>query len=225
MAERYTDFAVKLHTLTAQAGGAVFIDSITDASINSRLNVGLARGDGQVFSDFGSLISGAPAASFSTLDLKGLLDAAGLTGLFVDADGTHPGVQLYFRKYAEGGTRVADATAEHIEWTFANGILVPRSLSMTHQGQAQIAVEVIGRQKGATDPLSVDETAQLPAAGAVVDASGLRRGKRLGLDPASYLERHDAYSYFDRTGGLFRTGPTHTNVMDLRVVLVQPRPR
>jgi glycerate-2-kinase len=63
------------------------------------------------------------------------------------------------------------------------------------------------------------------AAGAVADASGLRRGKRLGLDPAGYLERHDAYSFFDRTGGLFRTGPTHTNVMDLRVVLVQPRPR
>jgi hydroxypyruvate reductase/glycerate 2-kinase len=58
------------------------------------------------------------------------------------------------------------------------------------------------------------------AAGATGDAGTLRRAHRLGLDPIHYLDRHDAYSFFDATGDLLRTGLTGTNVMDVRVVLV-----
>jgi hydroxypyruvate reductase/glycerate 2-kinase len=61
------------------------------------------------------------------------------------------------------------------------------------------------------------------AAGAVADAAVLRNSHRRGLSPAEYLERHDAYPFFAAVRGLFRTGPTHTNVMDLRVVLVTER--
>lgn len=54
------------------------------------------------------------------------------------------------------------------------------------------------------------------AAGAVVSASSWR-----GADAvASHLVDHDSYRYFDSTGDLLRTGPTGTNVMDLRVLLV-----
>jgi hydroxypyruvate reductase len=45
------------------------------------------------------------------------------------------------------------------------------------------------------------------------------------MDPAAFLARHDAYRFFDRLGGLLRTGPTGTNVMDLVVLLVAPTPR
>jgi len=61
------------------------------------------------------------------------------------------------------------------------------------------------------------------AAGAVADASVLRRAQAEGLDAREALAAHDAYPFFQRAGGLFRTRPTHTNVMDLRVVLVRPR--
>ena len=57
------------------------------------------------------------------------------------------------------------------------------------------------------------------AAGAVADDALLAEAKRLGLHPRPYLDRNDAYEFFGRTGGLLKTGPTHTNVMDLRVVL------
>jgi glycerate-2-kinase len=59
------------------------------------------------------------------------------------------------------------------------------------------------------------------AAGAVADAALLRRARLRNLVPGTYLSRHDAYRFFDPLGGLIRVGPTHTNVMDLRVVLVQ----
>ena len=58
------------------------------------------------------------------------------------------------------------------------------------------------------------------AAGAFADESLLRRARRQRLDPADFLSRHDAYNFFDPLGGLLKTGPTGTNVMDLAVVLV-----
>jgi hydroxypyruvate reductase len=58
------------------------------------------------------------------------------------------------------------------------------------------------------------------AAGAVLDSELMARVRESGLDPAEYLRRNDAYSFFDRLGGLIKTGPTHTNVCDVRVVVV-----
>lgn len=58
------------------------------------------------------------------------------------------------------------------------------------------------------------------AAGALIDAAAVDRMEQLHLLPRSYLERSDAYSFFQQAGGLIKTGPTHTNVCDLRVVLV-----
>jgi glycerate-2-kinase len=58
------------------------------------------------------------------------------------------------------------------------------------------------------------------AAGAILDAEVLRRMRELRLDPADVLRRNDAWHFFDETGGLIRTGPTHTNVCDVRVVVV-----
>jgi hydroxypyruvate reductase len=57
------------------------------------------------------------------------------------------------------------------------------------------------------------------AAGAVLDADVLAAARQRGLDPADYLARNDAYHFFDPLGALIRTGPTHTNVCDLRVVV------
>lgn len=58
------------------------------------------------------------------------------------------------------------------------------------------------------------------AAGAWVDAEVIRSAQARGLDPADFLARNDAYRFFEPLGALIRTGPTHTNVCDLRVVLV-----
>ncbi len=58
------------------------------------------------------------------------------------------------------------------------------------------------------------------AAGAIGDAATLARAATLGLDLADHLRRHDAYSFFEATGDLIKTGLTQTNVMDVRVILV-----
>jgi hydroxypyruvate reductase len=58
------------------------------------------------------------------------------------------------------------------------------------------------------------------AAGAWLDDDVLAAVRKPDLDPADFLARNDAYTFFNATGGLLKTGPTHTNVCDLRVVLV-----
>jgi hydroxypyruvate reductase len=58
------------------------------------------------------------------------------------------------------------------------------------------------------------------AAGAILDAALLARAAELSLDPRDYLRRNDAYHFFEPLGGLIKTGPTDTNVCDVRVVLV-----
>ncbi len=58
------------------------------------------------------------------------------------------------------------------------------------------------------------------AAGAVIDSAVLAEMRRPGLDPEDFLRRNDAWTFFEQTGGLIRTGPTHTNVCDVRVVVV-----
>ncbi|MDB5337011.1 MAG: D-glycerate 2-kinase, partial [Planctomycetaceae bacterium] len=59
------------------------------------------------------------------------------------------------------------------------------------------------------------------AAGAYLDNEVRAGAIALGLDPQTYLDACDAYSFFEPCAGLIKTGPTHTNVMDLRVALVR----
>lgn len=58
------------------------------------------------------------------------------------------------------------------------------------------------------------------AAGAMVDPFTVTRGKDAGMEAAEFLNRNDAYHFFEKTEDLLMTGPTNTNVMDVRLVLV-----
>ena len=57
-------------------------------------------------------------------------------------------------------------------------------------------------------------------AGAIIDAATFAKMKSLGLDPKTYLDNNDATAFFAATGDLLLTGPTLTNVNDIRVILV-----
>jgi glycerate 2-kinase len=57
-------------------------------------------------------------------------------------------------------------------------------------------------------------------AGAMIDATTFTKMKSLGIDAKAYLENNDATAFFAKTGDLLLTGPTLTNVNDIRVILV-----
>jgi glycerate 2-kinase len=58
------------------------------------------------------------------------------------------------------------------------------------------------------------------AAGGIVDGGTVRRGKARGLDARDYLSRNDSYHFLKATDDLLVTGPTFTNVMDLRLFII-----
>ncbi|MEX0829294.1 MAG: glycerate kinase [Nitrospirales bacterium] len=57
------------------------------------------------------------------------------------------------------------------------------------------------------------------AAGAMVDGTTVKRGMEKGLSIETMLERHDSYSFFKQVGGHIITGPTHTNVNDIYLII------
>jgi glycerate 2-kinase len=57
-------------------------------------------------------------------------------------------------------------------------------------------------------------------AGAIIDHNTFAKMTSLGLDPRAYLDNNDATAFFAATGDLLLTGPTLTNVNDIRVILV-----
>ena len=83
------------------------------------------------------------------------------------------------------------------------------------------AIEISGIEKvvllsGGTD----GSDGPTDATGAVADHATVLRAESMGLDPKVHLENNDAYPFFKKLGDLLISGPTHTNVMDVRILLI-----
>jgi hydroxypyruvate reductase len=61
------------------------------------------------------------------------------------------------------------------------------------------------------------------AAGAFFDASVIQTARERGLNPRDFLARNDAYNFFAPINALLKTGPTQTNVGDVRVVVTKQK--
>lgn len=59
------------------------------------------------------------------------------------------------------------------------------------------------------------------AAGAIVNGETVKKAKAIGLDPEKYLEDNDSYNFFKKINGIFITGQTGTNVMDIQIVIIE----
>ncbi len=57
-------------------------------------------------------------------------------------------------------------------------------------------------------------------AGAIATPGTLARARAKDLDPRAMLARHDSHTLFDAIGDAIRTGPTLTNVNDVRAILI-----
>jgi len=58
-------------------------------------------------------------------------------------------------------------------------------------------------------------------AGALIDPDTLARAEKAGLNPKAMLADNDPYTFFKGIGDLLETGPTMTNVNDLRAILIE----
>ena len=98
-----------------------------------------------------------------------------------------------------------------------------------------LALEVLSLMRGDTDPEiqqcvnmalvsggTDGEDGPTQAAGAILNESIVARMEASKLDEQDYLQRFDSYNFFKQADGLLVTGPTGTNVCDLRVALAKP---
>ncbi|MGR3177566.1 MAG: glycerate kinase type-2 family protein [Candidatus Anammoxibacter sp.] len=83
------------------------------------------------------------------------------------------------------------------------------------------AIEIAGQDQTIVFSAATDGTdGPLNPAGAVADGFTTERALRLNMNPVDYLMNNDSYRFFLKLGDLITTGPTNTNVMDIRIILV-----
>jgi glycerate 2-kinase len=110
-----------------------------------------------------------------------------------------------------GGETTVTLTADHGRGGRNQEFVLAAMLKLGADGMRHAII-----LSGGTD----GEDGPTDAAGAVADADTLVRSSAQQLDPAVFLGRHDAYTFFEKVGGLLKTGLTQTNVMDVRVLLI-----
>jgi glycerate 2-kinase len=155
----------------------------------------------------------ARAAGYEIIDL-----GADLEGEARDVAADHAKLALQAR---EQGRRVAILSGGELTVTVrGNGrggpnqeyALALAGLVSETAGISALAADTDGADGGggsATDP-----------AGAIIDDITFSMMASLHLDPQTYLDNNNATAFFAATGDLLLTGPTLTNVNDIRVILV-----
>ncbi len=128
--------------------------------------------------------------------------AAELVGKAKDWKGTRPACILM------GGESTVTVTGQGLGGRNQHLALAAGLLLATRPGMTILSAGTDGTD-GPTD-----------AAGAVTDQELMLSAAAQGLDAAHYLAQHDAYHFFEKAGGLIKTGPTQTNVMDIMLAII-----
>ncbi|HWB87170.1 MAG TPA: glycerate kinase [Bryobacteraceae bacterium] len=83
------------------------------------------------------------------------------------------------------------------------------------------AIDIAGLPRTVVFSAGTDGTdGPTDAAGAIADGTTLARNPHA----RQYLDANDSYHYFESLGDLVKTGPTNTNVADVRIMLIGARP-
>jgi len=140
--------------------------------------------------------------------------------------GSHETADEVGRRLAAEGLAAADLPLAIIEGGEAT-VTVPQDHGRGGRNQQTAIAALAAVRAGGEWPASLlvasigtdGEDGPTDAAGGLVDAGVAAATARLGLDPAVAVARCDALPLLEATGGLLRTGPTGTNVADVRIVL------
>lgn len=120
--------------------GALTLKQCSDAQFNGNVQVLAGRGSGNVAADAHFVTNSTPIATFTSLDVAGVLAANSAAfasaGLSV-ASGT---ITLPFSSRISGGSYAG--TGAHTTITAANGLIIPTSLNIPGTGPASINLEV-----------------------------------------------------------------------------------
>ncbi len=113
------------------------LEGIQSIEIDFGIQVTVQGGDGQVWPTYCAIMSRGPSIRVRTTDVSSL-STFGLTGT---AQGATDSV-VYLRKVDEGGTRVADGTAQHLSFTVDEGHISVEGANVSQDGAAMADVTI-----------------------------------------------------------------------------------
>ena len=113
-------------------------------------------GDGEVYPSFAAIMTRAPKITIELLDLDILADLT-IAGAAQGATDT----VIYLRKVEAGGTRVADATAEHISFSIDAGHIGIGNSGAKPGGPATVSLEITPIFDGTNDILAINTAAAI----------------------------------------------------------------
>lgn len=131
------------------------IDGITSQQVGHNIQKAINHNDGSPESRFAGVMSAKPTISFTTVALKKLLDVIGTQGAAISSS-----VVLFFQKTAANGKRAGSTS--HLKLTIAAGLVVPRRLSVSQDGEAQLTAEIFPiSSDGSTSPITYADSQSL----------------------------------------------------------------
>ena len=143
----------ELFTLGPVSLNGTTINGVQSVSIDPGLVEIVQFGDGQVWPTFVGIMQRQPLITLTTLDVAAF-NTFGLSGTAQSATDS----VVYLRKIAEGGTRVADDTAEHIKFSIDDGKIIPRAIAGANGAPQMMQLELRPTWDG-TNAIIVIDTA------------------------------------------------------------------
>ena len=129
----------------------VALAGIQEITIDFGITELIEGADGQVWPTFVGIMTRRPVITIRTLDVLSL-NTFGLSGKAQGATDS----KIYLRKIAEGGTRVADATEEHISFAIDEGRIMVNTISGGHDAPQMSEVKITPSYDGSNDIMVIN---------------------------------------------------------------------
>ena len=132
------------------------INGVVNITIDFGLQVRAIAGDGHPWPTYCTIIGRQPRITITTPDVT-VLTTFGLNGVAQSATDS----VIYLRKCDEGGTRVADVTAEHISFSIDQGHIFTNSIRAPQGSEAMAELVIVPTYDGSNAIIAIDTTAAI----------------------------------------------------------------
>jgi hypothetical protein len=151
----------KLHTLAGLKFDTTVIGAVQNSSLDTGLELVADETSGEPYLRYIGVRKMDPSLRFSSKQIEVLIGEFDSSSLWTDISGLAAGLIAYWQQIESGGTRVAGANS--MSATFTDGIIVPRTISVSGTDDVTMDLEAFPVSDGVTDPYAVSQAATIPA--------------------------------------------------------------
>lgn len=135
--------------------GANVVGQLTASDVDPAVVEQLDKGAGEITPTHSAVVGASPVVTFSSTDIKGMLDLAGVAGLLIKIPATSTVLKLWFKERELGGTFLSGPGKAAVV-TINNGMIYPVTVSAPHQTPpASIAYMIDATYDGMNRPLAL----------------------------------------------------------------------